>query len=48
MSVLKRAVVLFVLAVTAIAAQGPQAKVFPPTVEQKTQIHAKLAGCANS
>jgi Prolyl oligopeptidase family len=45
MSALKKRVPLFVLvaAVTVLAAQEPQEKVFPPTVEQKAEIHKKLA-----
>lgn len=43
MPVLKKTILLLVLAAAVVAAQEPQAKVFPPTPEQKSQIHAKLA-----
>src|SRR5687767_6108742 len=43
MSVLKKSVLLLVFAAGAVMAQEPATKVFPPTTEQKTQIHAKLA-----
>jgi hypothetical protein len=43
MPVLKKIILLLVLAAAVVAAQEPLAKVFPPTPEQKAQIHAKLA-----
>jgi pimeloyl-ACP methyl ester carboxylesterase len=43
MSVLNKSIMLLVFAAGIVAAQEPAAKVFPPTAEQKTQIHAKLA-----
>jgi len=43
MSVLKKTVLLCVLAVALVAAQDQGAKVFPPTVDQKAEIHKKLA-----
>jgi hypothetical protein len=43
MSVLKKTVLLLVLAAAVVAAQEPAAKVFPPTVDQKAEIHKKLA-----
>jgi hypothetical protein len=45
MSALKKTLPLLVLvaAVTILAAQEPQEKVFPPTAEQKAEIHKKLA-----
>lgn len=42
MSVLKKTVLLFVLAAAVVVAQG-QEKVFPPSTEQKAEIHKKLA-----
>ncbi|MSO29636.1 MAG: hypothetical protein EXQ48_01650 [Acidobacteria bacterium] len=42
MSVLKKTVLLFVLVAAVTAAQG-QEKVFPPSAEQKAEIHKKLA-----
>lgn len=42
MPVLKETVLLCVLAAAAVAAQG-QAQVFPPNIDQKTEIHKKLA-----
>jgi pimeloyl-ACP methyl ester carboxylesterase len=41
MSVLKKAVLLFALAAAVVVAQG--AKVFPPSADQKAEIHKKLA-----
>ncbi len=43
MSVLKKTVLLCVLAAAVVVAQGQGAKVFPPTAEQKAEIHKKLA-----
>ena len=43
MSVLKKTVLLCVLAAAVVVAQGQEAKVFPPTAEQKAEIHKKLA-----
>ena len=43
MSVLKKTVLLCVLAAAVIAAQDQGAKVFPPTADQKAEIHKKLA-----
>jgi len=43
MPVLKKTILLCVLAAAAVVAQGQQAKVFPPTAEQKAEIHKKLA-----
>ena len=43
MSVLKKTMLLLVLAAAVTAAQGPEDKVFPPTAEQKAEIHKKLA-----
>jgi pimeloyl-ACP methyl ester carboxylesterase len=43
MCVLKKTVLLCVLAAAVVAAQGQEAKVFPPTAEQKAEIHKKLA-----
>jgi pimeloyl-ACP methyl ester carboxylesterase len=43
MSVFKRTGLMIVLGAAAVAAQAPQQKVFPPSQEQKTEIHAKLA-----
>ena len=43
MSVLKKTVLLCVLAAAIAVAQGQDAKVFPPTTEQKAEIHKKLA-----
>jgi len=42
MSVLKKTILLFVLAAAVVVAQG-QEKVFPPSTEQKAEIHKKLA-----
>jgi pimeloyl-ACP methyl ester carboxylesterase len=42
MSVLKKTVLLCVLAVAVVAGQGGE-KVFPPSAEQKAEIHKKLA-----
>jgi pimeloyl-ACP methyl ester carboxylesterase len=39
----KNTILLLALAAAVVVAQEPQAKVFPPTPEQKTEIHAKLA-----
>jgi hypothetical protein len=41
--VLKKTALLLVLAAAVIVAQEPAAKVFPPTAEQKAEIHKKLA-----
>ena len=43
MSVLKKTVLLCVLAAAVVVAQGQDAKVFPPTADQKAEIHKKLA-----
>ncbi len=43
MSVLKKTIVLCVLAAAVVVAQGQGAKVFPPSAEQKAEIHKKLA-----
>ncbi len=43
MLVVKRTIVLLVLAAAVVVAQEPAAKVFPPTVEQKAEMHKKLA-----
>jgi len=44
MSVLKKTVLLCVLAAAVVMAQGGQgAKVFPPTADEKAEIHKKLA-----
>src|SRR5688572_12847367 len=43
MSVLKKTVLLCVFAAAVVVAQGQEAKVFPPTAEQKAEIHKKLA-----
>ena len=43
MSVLKKTILLCVLAAAVVVAQGQGAKVFPPTAEQKAEIHKKLA-----
>jgi pimeloyl-ACP methyl ester carboxylesterase len=43
MSVLKKSVLLCVLAAVVVSAQGQGAKVFPPTADQKAEIHKKLA-----
>ena len=43
MSVLKKTVLLCVLAAAVVVAQGQEAKVFPPTADQKAEIHKKLA-----
>jgi pimeloyl-ACP methyl ester carboxylesterase len=43
MSVLKKTVLLCVTAAAVVVAQGQEAKVFPPTAEQKAEIHKKLA-----
>ena len=43
MSVLKKTVLLCVLAAAVVVAQGQGAKVFPPTADQKAEIHKKLA-----
>ncbi len=43
MSVLKKTVLLWVVAAAVVIAQGQGAKVFPPTAEQKAEIHKKLA-----
>lgn len=43
MSVLKKSVLLCVLAAAVVSAQGQGAKVFPPTADQKAEIHKKLA-----
>src|SRR5687767_5486782 len=40
---LKKTILLLALAAAVVVAQEPGAKVFPPTPEQKTEIHAKLA-----
>ena len=39
----KNTILLLALAAAVVVAQEPGAKVFPPTPEQKTEIHAKLA-----
>ena len=43
MFVLKKTVLLCVLAAAVVVAQGQGAKVFPPTADQKAEIHKKLA-----
>jgi hypothetical protein len=43
MSVLRKTVLLCVLAAAVVVGQGQGAKVFPPTTEQKAEIHKKLA-----
>ena len=43
MPALKKTILLLVLAAAVVVAQEPRANVFPPTPEQKTEIHAKLA-----
>src|SRR5829696_9003635 len=43
MSVLKKTVLLCVLTAAVAVAQGQGAKVFPPTGDQKAEIHKKLA-----
>ena len=43
MSVLKKTVLLCTLAAEALLAQGQGEKLFPPTTEQKAEIHKKLA-----
>jgi pimeloyl-ACP methyl ester carboxylesterase len=43
MSVLKKIAVLCVLAAAVVVAQDQEAKVFPPSAEQKAEIHKKLA-----
>ena len=43
MPALKKTILLLALAAAVVVAQEPGAKVFPPTPEQKTEIHAKLA-----
>ena len=43
MSVLKKTVLLCVLAAAVVVAQDQGAKVFPPTADQKAEIHKKLA-----
>ena len=43
MSVLKKTVLLCVLAAAMVTGQGQGAKVFPPSAEQKAEIHKKLA-----
>ena len=43
MSVLEKSILLLVFAAGVALAQEPAAKVFPPTAEQKKQIHSKLA-----
>ena len=43
MSALKKPFCSLALAAAVVVAQEPAAKVFPPTPEQKTEIHAKLA-----
>lgn len=43
MSVLKKTVLLCALAAAVVAAQGRDAKLFPPSTEQKAEIHKKLA-----
>ena len=43
MSVLKKTAVLCVLAAAVVTGQGQGAKVFPPSDEQKAEIHKKLA-----
>jgi hypothetical protein len=43
MSVLKKTVLLCVLAAAVVVGQGQGAKVFPPTADQKAEIHKKLA-----
>jgi pimeloyl-ACP methyl ester carboxylesterase len=43
MSVLKRCALLCVLAAAVVVAQGQGEKVFPPSAEQKAEIHKKLA-----
>lgn len=43
MSVLNKTILLLALAAAVVVAQEPAAKVFPPSVEQKADIHKKLA-----
>ncbi|MEO5740977.1 MAG: prolyl oligopeptidase family serine peptidase [Vicinamibacterales bacterium] len=43
MSVLKKTVLLCVLAAAVVVGQGQGANVFPPSTEQKAEIHKKLA-----
>ena len=43
MSVLKKTILLCVAAAAVVVAQGQEAKVFPPSAEQKAEIHKKLA-----
>ena len=43
MSVLKKTALLLVVAAAAIVAQDPGEKVFPPSTEQKAEVHKKLA-----
>jgi hypothetical protein len=43
MSVFKKTVLLCVLSAAVVLAQGQEPKVFPPTAEQKAEIHKKLA-----
>ena len=43
MSVLKKTVLLCVMAAALVVAQDQGAKVFPPTTDQKAEIHKKLA-----
>ena len=43
MSVVKKTVLLLVCAVAVTIAQEPAAKVFPPSADQKAEIHKKLA-----
>jgi hypothetical protein len=43
MSVLKKTVLLCALAAAVVVAQGQGSKVFPPTADQKAEIHKKLA-----
>jgi pimeloyl-ACP methyl ester carboxylesterase len=43
MSVLKKTVLLCVLTAAVVVGQAQDAKVFPPTAEQKAEIHKKLA-----
>ncbi len=43
MSVLKKTILLCVAAAAVVVAQGQEPKVFPPSAEQKAEIHKKLA-----
>jgi len=43
MNVLNKTILLLALAAAVVVAQEPAAKVFPPSVDQKAEIHKKLA-----